>query len=88
MALIDNIIDGVAAAVVSGGLAVLATWLGNRGRHRRLDEAWHRQADELDERLRTQYDAEIRYLRRELGACQRETQRLNGLLTQERREPR
>lgn len=83
MALVNSAVDGLFGAVVSGGAALGLWWFG-RKRGPQLDDAWRKQADELDERLSKQYLGEISYLRRALTLCQAETKRLNQLLNKKR----
>ena len=75
MALIDSAVDGLFGAIVSGTFAAGIFWWTNRGRRSQLDDAWRKQADELDERLSKQYRGEIAYLRKQLDDCQAENRR-------------
>ena len=84
MALIDSAVNGLAGALVAGGVSVVLFWLTGRGRRARLEEAWRSQAAELDRRLSTQYQGQIDWLREQLKNCNAETRRLNNQLARER----
>lgn len=86
MALIDSAVDGLFGAIVSGGVAFGIFWWTGKGRKHQLEDAWRRQADELDERLSKQYEGQISWLRKQLDACQIEGRRLNDALNKRRRD--
>lgn len=81
MALIDSAVDGLFGAVATGMFGGLALWWSRRRGTAQLEDAWKKQADELADRLAAQFQAEINWLRKQLGTCQGECARLNKIIT-------
>ncbi|HET6915400.1 MAG TPA: hypothetical protein VFH56_04860 [Acidimicrobiales bacterium] len=83
--------DGLLGAVFSGLVALLLWWLGRRGRGQQVKDAWQRNAEQLRNELRRQYESEIQFLRGQCAAKDAESARkdaeitrLNKLLTRPR----
>lgn len=85
VALIDNAINGLFGALITGGVAVLVAWYTRRSREARQDAAWQKRADELSELIAKQFSSEIAWLRRQLRGCQDENRRLNKILNRQQR---
>ena len=84
--LVYSAIDGVVGVLISSSVYAVTHWRSTRNRERRTQDAWHAQANELDERLTAQFQARIDYLETRLDKCQSECQRLNKLLTRGHRD--
>jgi hypothetical protein len=86
--LVYSAIDGVVGVLISSSVYAVTHWRSTRNRERRTQDAWHAQANELDDRLTEQFKGRladaykrIDYLETRLDKCQSECQRLNKLLT-------
>lgn len=70
MSVLANAADGMFGAVIAAGVSSGIFWRQSRSRRAPLQDAWRRQANELDKRLAAQYQAQITYLQAELRDCQ------------------
>ncbi len=91
MSLINSAADGLLGSVTTGVFGAVALLWSRHNRRGQLEDAWKKQADELDERLTAQNKAERDWLRGELKkrdaqmtAKDLEIGRLNRIITRER----
>lgn len=83
-----TVIAALIVALIGAAGSLLAVWMQRRKPKKRLRDVWERKAQELDDRLSTQYEGRLADKDRQIAGLEQRNTHLEALLENRQRDAR